>query len=409
MENGIAAQKILGFKGLVVLLFFANMFIPLSTDIYLPALPGISEYFHCPAPLVNLSLISFFLFYALSIIFWGPLSDKYGRRPCLVVGCLLYLLASFGCALAGNIYILIFMRVLQGFGAGAITTLSMAIIKDCFNGRRRENILGLIFTMSGTAPIIAPLLGAQILRFATWRFAFWVLAFLGLLMCVFSLCYQETLSSAERYRGKTIGAYQQLAAVLHNRSFFYPVLIFAIITAPYMGYVSSASFIYEVRFGLSEQGFSYYFAVNAFAALFAPLLYLKFLRNINKQALGFSFACGSIISGLLIMICGKQGPLFFMLCLIPYTLLTGSTRIYSVNWILDQHPGDNGAASSLISSTNTGLSCGCMLIAAFFSGDIVVSLGGLIIVFASISAITWYLFLRSSIPCVGVKDIVPKA
>ena len=123
-------QKYLGQGGLVAFITVMNMFIPLSTDLYLPALPSMSGYFQVSATLTNLTLVSFFFFYAVGTLLWGPHSDKYGRRPILILGTALYAAASVGCALSIDVYMMIAMRILQGLGAGSITSVSMALIKD---------------------------------------------------------------------------------------------------------------------------------------------------------------------------------------------------------------------------------------------------------------------------------------
>jgi DHA1 family bicyclomycin/chloramphenicol resistance-like MFS transporter len=220
-EHTIQQSK-LGLKGLIAFLIFGNMFIPLSTDIYLPALPSISVFFQAAKPLVNLTLTLFFICYAVGIVLWGPLSDKYGRRPFLICGSILHMLASLGCALSNSMTVLIAARMLQGFGAGAITTLTLAVVKDCFRDRQRETILGLIYTLCGLAPMVAPLLGAQLLRLGDWRLAFYMLAFFGFIDFLLCLLYEETLFAEECYRGRLTGAYGRLLVVLKTVHFFIP-------------------------------------------------------------------------------------------------------------------------------------------------------------------------------------------
>ena len=120
---------------MVAFITFMNMFIPLSTDMYLPALPEMGHYFMASNSLVSFSLTIFFFMFAVSMVLFGPLSDKYGRRPILLVGTAIYTLTSIVCALSPNIYVLILGRLFQGVGAGAVITVATALIKDCFRGR----------------------------------------------------------------------------------------------------------------------------------------------------------------------------------------------------------------------------------------------------------------------------------
>ena len=131
----------LGRKALIVYLAFLSAFTPLSTDLFLPALPIMAEYFQATPGLTNLTLMGFMFFFALSMLVWGPLSDKYGRRPVILAGLTLYLLSSVMCALSSDIWMLIGGRVIQATGSGAVSAVAMAITKDVFRGRTMENVL----------------------------------------------------------------------------------------------------------------------------------------------------------------------------------------------------------------------------------------------------------------------------
>jgi DHA1 family bicyclomycin/chloramphenicol resistance-like MFS transporter len=174
-------QKYLGSKGLIVLIALLSAFVPLSTDLYLPALPGMSRYFNASADLINLTLIGFFVFYSFGTLFWGPLSDKYGRKPILLIGLSLYVAASILCANAWNVYSLILFRILQAVGGSAAGAIAMAMVKEVFEGRRRESVLALVQSMVLISPALAPVLGAFLLGFTSWRGVFWILAGIGVL------------------------------------------------------------------------------------------------------------------------------------------------------------------------------------------------------------------------------------
>jgi len=118
-DQDVKTQRYLGDKGLIILIALLSAFVPLSTDLYLPALPGMGDYFGVSATLTNLTLILFFIFFSLGLLFWGPLSDKYGRRPVLLAGLALYIAASLGCAASGAIWHLIVFRILQAAGGSA--------------------------------------------------------------------------------------------------------------------------------------------------------------------------------------------------------------------------------------------------------------------------------------------------
>ena len=145
---------------------------PLSTDLYLPALPTMTIYFHVPEYQINLTLILFFIFFSLATLIWGPLSDKYGRRPILLIGLTGYTIASILCADSSSVYQLILFRVMQAIGGGAASAVAMAIVKDVYQGRKRESILALVQSMIVISPALAPVVGALLLNFTSWRGVF---------------------------------------------------------------------------------------------------------------------------------------------------------------------------------------------------------------------------------------------
>lgn len=402
-EMNIAKQKVLGYRGMVVFITLMNMFIPLSTDLYLPALPSMSEYFHVSATVTNLSLVSFFFFYAVGTLFWGPISDKYGRKPVLLTGTAIYVLSSVACALSPTAYMLIAARVLQGFSAGAITAVSMAMIKDCFSGKQREGILAIVQSMAGLAPMLAPVIGAIIIQYVGWRGSFWLLAIIGIVCLLMAFSYQETLVEEERYTGTVLGSLGRLVAVGKNVGFMAPCLIFSMYSIPFMGYIAISSYIYIDYFGLSSQYYSYFFAANACVSLLGPLTYVKLFSDADKKKFALVCLAGCVAAGILTVSIGKISPFLFWLSFAPFSLLGTILRPFSTGLLLDQQKGDTGSASSLINGVNTILGSVGMTLASMAWGNIVSGLGGMIVIASLIGLLAWIWLLRSNIPCHGVK------
>ena len=373
-KQNIAKQKFLGMKGLVLFITLMNMFIPLSTDLYLPALPTMSTYFHVSSALTNLTLVSFFFFYAVGTLFWGPMSDKYGRKKILLIGTIFYVFASAACAASLNVYMLIAARIVQGIGAGAITAVSMALIKDCFSGKQRETILAIVQSVAGLAPMIAPVLGAILLQFTDWRGSFIVLTVVGLLCLLLAFLYQETLSDEERYEGTVLGSLGRLVAVGKNIGFLVPCIIFSLYNLAFMGYIAMSSYIYVDVFGLSEQLYSYFFAANAALSMIGPMLYVRFMTGFDKKK--FALTCFALyaVCGIFIVVLGGNAPFLFWLGFAPFSLAGTITRPFGTNIMLDQQSGDTGSASSLINGVATVLGSIGMMCAAMW-GNIVAGLG----------------------------------
>lgn len=401
-KQNIAKQKFLGMKGLVLFITLMNMFIPLSTDLYLPALPTMSTYFHVSSALTNLTLVSFFFFYAVGTLFWGPMSDKYGRKKILLIGTIFYVFASAACAVSLNVYMLIAARIVQGIGAGAITAVSMALIKDCFSGKQRETILAIVQSVAGLAPMIAPVLGAILLQFTDWRGSFIVLTVVGLLCLLLAFLYQETLSDEERYEGTVLGSLGRLVAVGKNIGFLVPCIIFSLYNLAFMGYIAMSSYIYVDVFGLSEQLYSYFFAANAALSMIGPMLYVRFMTGFDKKK--FALTCFALyaVCGIFIVVLGGNAPFLFWLGFAPFSLAGTITRPFGTNIMLDQQSGDTGSASSLINGVATVLGSVGMMCAAMWD-NIVAGLGIMICLTGIVSILGWLLLMRSSVPCRGVK------
>ena len=271
-SNNIRKQKYLGKSGMIFFITLMNMFIPLSTDLYLPAMPKMSEYFNVTSSMVNLTLISFFFFFAVGTLLCGPLSDKYGRKLVLIAGSAAYCIMSIICVLSPNIQIMIVARIFQGIGAGAIIAVSIALVKDCFSGKQRETILAVVQSASSLAPMIAPVVGAMLLKFTDWRGAFILLTLTGFLCFMMSCLYQETLNEEERLSESTLATIGKLITIGKNAGFLIPCFIFSLFNLAFMGYIAVSSYIYVDYFSMSEQMYSYFFAANALLSVLGPIV-----------------------------------------------------------------------------------------------------------------------------------------
>lgn len=340
------APQTLNDAGLLALLALLSAFIPLSTDMYLPALPRMTETLHAPLSLVNLTLILFFAFYSFGTLLWGPLSDKYGRKPVLLIGLLCYIVASVCCACAVNVYQLIIFRVLQALAGGASPAIATALVKDLFHGRKRERGLVLIQSMVMIAPIIAPLIGAVLLNFTSWRGIFWTLAGFGVVALAWSLALCETV--VNRYAGTIFQTWGQLGVVLKNPGFSSLLLIFSLVMMPLFSYLAASSYIYEQEFGLKALQYSFFFMMNATTAVVAPLCYLQMSRRLHSRTIITLCFAVIAVSGVLICSIGHLHPWLLALCIMPATLTMGIIRPPSTHLLLEQQAHATGAASALI-------------------------------------------------------------
>ncbi|MBC8060950.1 MAG: multidrug effflux MFS transporter [Clostridiaceae bacterium] len=385
-------QKYLGDTGFIIFIAFLSAFIPLSTDIYLPALPKMVESFNTTASLVNLTLIFFFIFYALGTLFWGPLSDKYGRKRVLLIGLTIYTIASILCIFSSNVYQLILFRILQSIGCGAATAVSTAIVKDVYTGRRRVTIIALVQSMGMLSPIISPVIGAIILSVLSWRGVFVVLSIIGVIALSGSIAMEETLETPNT--GSIFKSLGRLGVVARNKSFISLLMTFSMISIAGMSFISASSYIYVDGFGLSEKVYSYYFALNAVFFLLGPLVYIKLSKSYSSNSIITVGYTVTSISGLLICTIGNLSPLIFALSLIPASFLGSVMGPARTNLMLEQLQGDTGAASSLMSCAFTFYgSIGMLMISFNFSSRIVV-MGLMYLIIGLVSLALWLIISR---------------
>jgi DHA1 family bicyclomycin/chloramphenicol resistance-like MFS transporter len=402
---GPVKQKYLGSKGLIILIAMLSAFVPLSTDLYLPALPGMSSYFGVSAGRINLTISLFFVFYALGILIWGPLSDRLGRRVVLIAGLSVYLVASIFCATAQTIELLTAFRVLQAIGGSAAGAVATAIVKDVFSGKQRESVLAIVQSMVTISPALAPVLGAFLLKIMSWRGVFWTLAVIGVIALTGALLFEETI--VERNPGRLHQSFARMAVVLKNPRFTLLLLLFSLTSIAGLAFITSSTYIYQDNFHLSSQMYSFYFAVNALAMTAAPMLYLWLVRRFNARTIIYVCFGAAAISGMLILLFGQIQPWIFALCMLPSTLANSIIRPPSVNLMLDQQKGDSGSVSSLIGCTGLLMGSLGMQLMSLPWQNTILALGLLTLVIATFSFIVWPLLNKyvSHFPVETVPDV----
>lgn len=236
----------------------------LSMDMYLPALPQVTEDLRSPAVTVQLTLTACLLGLALGQMIVGPMSDRWGRRRPLLAGMALYVLATAVCAFAPTTELLIGFRLLQGLTGAAGIVIARAIVRDLYDGVAMARFFSTLMLISGVAPIVAPLIGGQVLRITDWRGVFVVLTVVGVLLTlVVWRCLPETLRPADRHGGgfgATLGAMRGLLA---DRAFTGYMLTGGFTFAALFAYVSASSFVVQEIYGASPQTYSLLFGLNS--------------------------------------------------------------------------------------------------------------------------------------------------
>ncbi|MCV2490066.1 multidrug effflux MFS transporter [Geodermatophilus sp. YIM 151500] len=331
---------------------------PLTIDMYLPALPTIREELGTTSAQVQLTLTGTLLGLALGQLVIGPLSDAVGRRRPLLAGTALHVLASLLVLVAPGIAVLGVLRVLQGVGCAAASVVAMAMVRDLFAGRRAATMLSRLFLVMGVAPVLAPTIGGELLRFTTWRGVFAVLAGYGVvLLALGAWAVRETLPAGRRRRGgiaATVGTYRSL---LGDRTYLGLVLVAGLGMAALFTYVAGSSFVYQRQFGLDEQQFGLLFGAGAFWLIAATQLNPVLLRRWTPgQVLLAATTAGTVAAGTLALTAVADAGLPAVAGALWAVLFTAGLALPNAPALALAQYGDRaGAAAALLGAVQFGV------------------------------------------------------
>jgi len=265
---------------LYLLLGALAAFPPLVTDMYLPTLPIMTSEFQATTSAVQMSLAACILGLAVGQLFFGPLSDKWGRKPLLKSALLLFILATVASIFSTSIDVLNVCRFFQGLGGAGGVVLSRSVATDCYSGRELAKTLAVIGAINGIAPVTAPVIGGLFSEAIGWKGIFCILLAIGILLYAVSMPFRESHPSEKRYTGTLASLFIQAGELLRNTLYVRYVLIFGMANAVLFAYISSASFILQNDFGLSELTFGILFGINSMGIGCGSMLSLR-LRKID--------------------------------------------------------------------------------------------------------------------------------
>lgn len=293
---------------LFFLLGLLSTFGPLSIDMYLPALPALGADLHAGEAQVQLTLTACLVGVALGQIVAGPLSDVRGRRRPLLAGVGAYALTSLLCALAPTVGLLVGMRLLQGIAGGAGVVIARAVVRDLYSGISAARYFSYLMLVNGLAPILAPVMGGQLLRFTSWHGEFVGLAVIGALLFVSAAVgLRETLPMRLRRTGGPADSVRVMAMLVADREFMSFALASGLAFGALFAYIAGSSFVLEGHFGLSPQAFGAVFASNALGIVLAGQLNARLLGRVSPYRLLLSGLTSIAGSGVLLVVITVAG------------------------------------------------------------------------------------------------------
>ena len=330
---------------------------PFAIDMYLPSFPAIAREFQVDVSAVQMSLMSFFLAVSVCQIVYGPLSDRFGRKPPLYFGLTLFVLAGIGCSFAPNVETLIAFRFLQGVGSCAAMVIPRAIIRDLHTGHEAARLMATTMLVFSVSPILAPLAGSTLTAFFSWRVIFWAIAAIGLAgLAVVVFLLPETHKPGEERRG--LGqAFATYGRLLKDRRFLGLAFIGGFSQASFFAYLAGSSVIFIEHFGLSPSVYSMIFASNAIAFIGSAQFNSVFMRRFGAERVVRTAisAFATLVSLLFaLMILGVDnafvlwGLLFLSFGCLGYVI--PSTAVLA----LEEHGPIAGTASALMGTLQLG-------------------------------------------------------
>ncbi|MBL8658937.1 MAG: multidrug effflux MFS transporter [Rhodospirillales bacterium] len=332
-------------------------FASISTDLYLPAMPAISESLRTDAGMIEWTVSGYLIGFSVGQLFWGPIGDRYGRRLPVAIGLVLFIIGSAGCVLANSVWSMIGWRVVQAVGACSGVVLSRAITRDLFEKERAAQMLSTLMTIMATAPLVGPLLGGQVLAIAGWRAIFWLLVGIGTLTLVALATLPETLPHPRRRReplGRVLIDYLDL---LTNRRLLAYTGAGAFFYAGLFAYIAGTPFAYITYYHVPPQYYGVLFAVGIVGIMAANFANAKLIPRIQSTTLLTRGTALAALAGILLAVAVRQGWGGLVGLVLPLFIFIGSAGFIIANSIagaLARFPDRAGAVSALVGAIQYG-------------------------------------------------------
>lgn len=384
---------------LALTLGILTAFAPFSIDMYLPGLPAIAREFNTDMAAAQQTLAVFFLGLSLGQVFYGPISDRLGRRRPLLFGCLLYALACIGCALAPSIESLVALRFAQALGGCAGVVIARSVVRDLFDQTESARMYSLLMLVLGVAPITAPLIGGQLLLFFGWRSIFFALFGFGVL-CLLLVFFvlPETLPTARRSQTGLGVALRTYGTLLIDGRYMGYALASGLASAGMFAYIAGSPFVFIELNGVAPEHYGLIFGTNAIGLITASQLNRWFLNSYSTgQILTAALACTAASSLLLLGVAASGiGGFVGMLVVLFFTIAsTGFVGPNATAAAMAPYATRAGSAAALLGAVQ--FACGAAagaLVGALHNGTALPMTGTIALCGVSAFLILQFLALR---------------
>ncbi len=322
---------------------------PLSTDMYLPALPVMNESFPVETSMIQMTLTMTMIGMAVGQVFAGPISDMLGRKRPLEIGMTLFAISSAGCVFAEDIYIFLAFRLFQGLSGSIGIIVARSVARDVSDGPELTKIFSMLMLVNGLAPILAPVIGGQILNFTSWRGIFVLLSAIGVILILSSIGFTETLPKSRRMSG-IVKSFESFPYLLRDKYFLGHCLMQCFTYSAFFAYIAGSSFLFQDIYGISPQAYSLIFGGLGIVIMIFGTFPIRFAGKIPDVVMLGAGLAQAVIGAILLLLCIlNKVEIYFaiaaLVVLVPPISVIGAT---SFSLALRGHGNRAGAASALV-------------------------------------------------------------
>ena len=357
---------------IVFILGLLAMLMPLSIDMYLPALPVIAAQFSVPAGSAQMTLSTYILGFALGQLLYGPMADSIGRKPVILGGTLIFAAAAVACALAQSIEQLITMRFFHGLAAAAASVVINALMRDIYPKEEFSRMMSFVMLVTTIAPLLAPMIGGAVLVWMSWHAIFWILAIAALLASLMIFFFiKETLPVERRQKFRVRTTLGNFATLFRHKRVLSYMLASGFSFAGMFSFLSAGPFVYIEINHVSPQDFGYYFALNIVFLFIMTIINGRFVRRVGAVNMFRAGLCIQFVMALWMVVCAALDVGFWAL-VVGVAAFVGCVSLVASNAmavILDEFPHMAGTASSLAGTFRFGIGAivGALLSLATFN------------------------------------------
>jgi DHA1 family bicyclomycin/chloramphenicol resistance-like MFS transporter len=322
---------------------------PLTIDIYLPAFSAIAKDFNASDSLVQLSLTTYFIGLALGQIFYGPIIDRYGKKPPLFFGLTLFFISTIACSYANTINQIIILRFFQAFGACVCTVVPRSIVRDIFSPQESGRVFSHLLLVMGVAPVMAPLIGNILLEISGWRAIFIFLAIASVFCLILShLKIPETRGFNKNE--KISNGLRKYLGIMRDRNFVISALVGGFSMSGLFSYITGSPFLYIEFFEMSSRHYGYLFSINSIGFIVASQINAKILKKTSLETALKQILILPMLAGIILILIAPFYPNFWFVTLLFLATLCSCGMILpnTSALALSNQATHSGSASALL-------------------------------------------------------------